>query len=188
MTLRAKFWVWSFCSTLYRQRLKVLLLDVQRASSSLLLPRLPAPPSLPFPSLFLSVSPHKHNRVNTTLLLVWLKWYLPARNVGTGHGSCHIWKHLPSRLNSWSLFRFFFFFFTPSLGKPRGWQTKKMVTEWDVTHSPRSASLVSNLLLTPPSHPPPNHPASFKAVRRPISCSLCHQSRPGRLRPGSQTH
>lgn len=110
MTLRAKFWVWSFCSTLYRQRLKVLLLDVQRASSSLLLPRLPAPPSLPFPSLFLSVNPHKHNTVNTTLLLVWLKWYLPARNVGTGHGSCHIWKHLPSRLNSWSLFRFFFFY------------------------------------------------------------------------------
>lgn len=61
--------------------------------------------------------------------------------------------------------------------------------EWDVTHSPQTASLVSNSFLTPPSHPPPKPPASFKAVSRPISCSLCHQSRPGsRLRPGSQAH
>lgn len=54
--------------------------------------------------------------------------------------------------------------------------------EWDVTHSPHPASLVSNSLLTPPSHPPPKPPASLKSVTRPISCSLCHQSRPGRAK------
>lgn len=86
---------------------------------------------------------------------------------------------------AWIFFYLFNFFFAPCCMLAITKETAGLANkenrnvEWDVTHSPHSASLVSNSLLTPPTHPPPKPPASFKSVTRPISCSLCHESRPG---------